>query len=149
MIKLTFMLDVDEDGWPPVAAEGLWCDQDGDFFRINNTPFFVKNIAYGDLIQVSAFDDAQVVLDRVVEESGNSTVWLYFQEDGASQPVLSELNGFGCGFEGGAIHGYFAVNVPKEVSMKEVERVLAPLEESGKLFVAYPADRHGDAAVGS
>ena len=143
MRKLTFRLDVDEDGWPPVAAESVWCEQEGDYFRVRNTPFFVKSIAYGDLIQVNAVDDAEVVLCRVVQESGNSTVWLYFQGDTAPQQVLAELNGIGCGYEGGAVPGYFAVNVPKNVSMNKVESVLAPLDECGKVFVAYPVDRQG------
>lgn len=141
-MKLTFRLDVDEDGWPPVAAESVWCEEVGDLYRICNTPFFVKGIAFGDVVRVKSVGNNEVTLDDVIEQSGNSTIWLYFQKEGIACAMLADLGDLGCGYEGSALDGYFSVNVPKAVDIDKVVNVFTSLEESGDLFVAYPADRH-------
>ena len=140
--KILFKIDTDKDGWPPVASEGIWCEQKDELYIICNAPFFVKGIAYGDIIRIRGVSDNEFVVEEVVEKSGNSTVWLYFGNKEVHKILLEDLGRLGCGYEGGAIEGYFSVNVPKDVSMDNVSNIIAPAEERGDVFAAYPADRH-------
>ena len=53
-VKVRFKLDVDHDGWPPAESEGLWAEPLGDdTFRVDNTPWFVRNLASGDVVRLS------------------------------------------------------------------------------------------------
>ena len=142
MKKIIFKIDADEDDWPPVASEGIWCEQKDDLYTICNAPFFVKGIAYGDTVRIRGVGDNEFAIEEVVEKSGNSTVWLYFGNKEVNKNLIEDLGHLGCGYEGGAVEGYFSVNVPKGVSMDEVSKIIALAEERGDVFAAYPADRH-------
>ncbi|MCW2498014.1 DUF4265 domain-containing protein, partial [Jatrophihabitans sp.] len=43
------------DGWPPVSSERLWAFSLGDdIYRIDNAPWFVRDLAIGDLVEARA-----------------------------------------------------------------------------------------------
>lgn len=140
MIKKHFRLDR-EDDWPPVRLESLWCEQVERGYKVKNTPLFIKNLAFDDVIEVVEEKDGEVVSWQLVALSGNSTLWLFFREDAPESDVLDSLSKLGCGFEGGAYKGLFAVNIPMACSIESVEALLAPYEDAGCLEAAYPADR--------
>jgi hypothetical protein len=49
-VKVCFRLEQDEDGWPPAGSEGLWAAPlGGDVYRIDNTPWFARNVAADDV----------------------------------------------------------------------------------------------------
>ena len=57
-VKVPFRLEVDEDGRPPASVESLWATDLGDgTVRLDNTPWFVRGVASGDIIRVEADDD--------------------------------------------------------------------------------------------
>ncbi|MFC9157849.1 DUF4265 domain-containing protein [Streptomyces bauhiniae] len=65
-VKVHFRLEVDEDGWPPASVESLWAVDLGDgTVRLDNTPWFVRGVASGDIIRVDAdHDRCRVGADR-------------------------------------------------------------------------------------
>lgn len=73
------VFDLPEEGaiWPPVTPERLWAakTQEKLHLAVRNTPFYVKGITYGDLILVCPDNERrEIVFDRLVSESGHSTV---------------------------------------------------------------------------
>ena len=55
LVHVIFPLEVDVDGWPPVSAERVWAFDLGDGrFRIDNPPWFVRNLAVGDIVEAQA-----------------------------------------------------------------------------------------------
>ena len=56
MEKVLFALDFEDgDDWPPVASEGVWCERVGAEYRLLNAPFFIKDLAVGDVFSVILF----------------------------------------------------------------------------------------------
>ena len=57
-VQLHFRMEVDQDGWPPASVESLWAVAlDDRTVRLDNTPWFVRGVASGDIIQVSVDED--------------------------------------------------------------------------------------------
>ncbi|MDV5143157.1 DUF4265 domain-containing protein [Streptomyces sp. SBC-4] len=51
-------MDIAEDGWPPASVESLWAVDLGDgTVRLDNTPWFVRGVASGDIIQAELDGD--------------------------------------------------------------------------------------------
>ena len=62
-VKVHFPIEV-EDGWPPVSGESMWAVHvEDEVYRLENTPFFVRGAAFGDLVQT--WRDAEGVLTVV------------------------------------------------------------------------------------
>ena len=147
MIELMFKLEQDEDDWPPVGAEGLWCQPVNSLYRVETCPLFVKGISVGDLIEAEADEDGRVFQFTVAEPSANSTVWLIFWDRSAINPTLQALRSLGCDTTGppeGTDAKICSVNVPANVDFTKVDAVLQPLEQPERIAVAYPSYRHTD-----
>jgi Domain of unknown function (DUF4265) len=89
-IKVIFELPQDDDGWPPAGSEGLWAvPVTSDVARLDNTPFFVRGVATGDLIRVRRNDDGQLQADERLQWSGHCTSALE-NDEGTSDWCPSE-----------------------------------------------------------
>ncbi|MEU1617315.1 DUF4265 domain-containing protein [Streptomyces sp. NPDC005722] len=56
-VKVHFRLEV-EDDWPPAGVESLWAVDRGDGrVELANTPFFVRGVANGDVVETSVDDE--------------------------------------------------------------------------------------------
>jgi Domain of unknown function (DUF4265) len=143
-VKLTFKLSEEERGPYPVATESLWCTPEGPLYRINNIPFFLENLSFGDLVSVKAADGeaGTFEIDSVVEASGHSTLWVMVSDKSVGTQVLDALVALGCGREGGVFEGVFALNVPPTVDLQEVLDALKPAIASGAVIADYPSIRH-------
>jgi len=147
VVELLFQLEQDEDGWPPVAVEGLWCEPQDSSYRVQTCPLFVKGVSVGDLIEVEQDQQGEVLSFTVLRPSENSTVWVIFWDESKIEPTLAELRALDCdttGPLGGWKTKLCSVNVPRSVSLTEVDALLEPLEELEQIAVAYPSNRHGD-----
>lgn len=78
------------DGWPPVSAERLWAfDLGNDRYRLDNVPWFARDLAVGDVVHaVSPDADSQPVLRGLLERSEHVTVRLIVFRSG---PLAGEL----------------------------------------------------------
>jgi len=146
MKEFLFRIEQDEDGWPPFTVEGLWCEPEGNLYRLRNFPLFVKGVAYDDLLSVDTDVTGDVTRYEVMEPSGNSTMWLIISEQSLRKRVLAELNDLGCGFTEGpeALRTLTSVNIQPHVRLADIDCVLDPLIDTGVVAVAYPALRHAD-----
>jgi hypothetical protein len=138
MKKVGFRLRI-EDGWPPYDAEFLWTEQRGEFLCIKSFPFFVKGIAFDDLIRVTRWEHDEVINWRMAKESNNSTIWIITHQNG--DEVLDKIAELGCGYEGAPFKSLYSVNIPPPVDKETVESILNSYESCGAISVAYPAFR--------
>lgn len=87
--RVIFPLEV-RDGWPPVGSERLGAFTLGNgLYRVNNVPWFVRNLAVDDVVAAEApADDAYPVFREVVEPSLHATVRLIVLRAG---PLMGQL----------------------------------------------------------
>lgn len=100
LVRVRFTLERDDHGWPPVESEGLWAEPLGrSLFRLDNTPWFARGVAAGDVIEGRR--DLELVwwFRRVRRRSGRLTVRVVNRSSNAlvGEPpdVLSELADLG------------------------------------------------------
>lgn len=143
-VKLTFSLTKEQAGPYPISTESIWCDVEGDYFRVKNIPFFINRLSFDDLIAVEKTKKGGWRIAKIIEESRNSTIWLYFTSWPEGGGVLDQIKLLGCLAEGGIFQGYYAVNVPANVDIGDVYSVIDIAEEQSLLLANYPSLRHKD-----
>ncbi len=137
LVKLRFRLDRDEDGWPPAESEGLWAKaQGGDTYRIENTPWFVRNLAAGDIVRANAGSDGVLWATEKATWSGHCTIRVIPRADGPLQgdlqAVLDAFASFGVTGEGALQYGMVALDVPKASDGRSVKALLVAGESDGR-----------------
>ncbi|UPZ29845.1 DUF4265 domain-containing protein [Streptomyces sp. LRE541] len=101
-VKVHFRLEITDD-WPPASVESLWAVDQGDgTARLHNTPWFVRGIAYGDIVATEPDEEGVRWAGEVVRRSENCTIRLIVLRDGGSggarQSVLNAFHELGvCG----------------------------------------------------
>ncbi|MEU4744782.1 DUF4265 domain-containing protein [Actinosynnema sp. NPDC023658] len=129
-VKVVFDLPTDEDGWPPVGTEGLWAIPlpERDHVRLDNIPWFAPDVAAGDVVRVRADEDGVLRVVERVEWSGHCTIRLIVYRKGPlagdRQRVLDMFAALGVEGEGLAQYGMVALDVPPEVDLAAVKRML-------------------------
>lgn len=141
-VKLTFRLSEEQAGPFPVSTESLWCIKEEGNYRIKNIPFFIDGISFDDLISIIHLSDDLVEIDEVIQASGNSTIWLYVKDELHGAEALNAIKLLGCGVEGGVLEGYFSLNVPSHVDIKEVNAIIEKAESHGFVISDNPSIRH-------
>ena len=139
---LTFALAV-EDGWPPVAAEGLPCRQLSNGYEVLVPPLFVKGLAVGDVIKIEEENDGQVTGWSTVQASLHSTMWVMAHGVDLSGELF-ELRALGCStasFPGEGIH---SIDIPPTLDPVELDSRLEGKFNGEQISVAYPAWRRED-----
>jgi hypothetical protein len=127
-----------EDGWPPVESERLWAEPLGDdLYRIDNVPWFARNLAEGDVVRASAPDGSSwpVVTDRI-SWSGNCTIRIIPLRSGPLggdlQAVIDRLVPLGAQAEG-ALPAFtlVALTIPPESDLAAIVHELQEGESNG------------------
>src|SRR5690606_29181714 len=114
-VKVHFQLVQDEDDWPPFTVESIWCTDLGDGrFQVNNVPYFVKGVSFGDLIVTKAREGG-AWFDHVDVPSRNSTVHIFSFDDGKTQDMIDWARQHDCIFEMAYERQYMALSVPEAV----------------------------------
>jgi len=137
LVHVVFELEVDADGWPPVGAERVWAEPLGaDTYRVDNTPWFVRDIAADDIVRAVAPDDQSwpVYVERV-RWSGNYTVRIIpFSAGplrGSLQAVLDLLTPLGADGEGAGTYPIVALTIPPEADIGSIRALLDQGEREG------------------
>jgi hypothetical protein len=112
MVKI--MLAYEEDD--KVEVESVWAKKEGEYYRIDNIPFFAPNIAWNDLISAEKEEDGALYFEALIKPSGHSTVQMIFFNEEDTVPAAKELEKFGCSWESSHIKKILAVDIPKEVN---------------------------------
>ncbi|MFD9684739.1 DUF4265 domain-containing protein [Kitasatospora sp. NPDC059146] len=136
-VKVHFRMEVDEDGWPPASVESLWAVDLGDgTVRLDNTPWFVRGVASGDVIRVSVDDDGLRWATETVHASENCTIRLIVLEGGGSaaarQTVLETFHQFGATGEGIEQFRMVALKIPPEADIQRIRTLLEHGEAQGR-----------------
>ena len=97
-----------------------WAGRVGDYFRLDNPPWFAYGVSDGDLVEATPTEH-EGVFDFVRGEapSGNRLVRIIFDNQEQTAPVLDHLTQMGCHYEG-YNKGFLAVSIPAAVSFEDV-----------------------------
>jgi hypothetical protein len=116
------------------GSESLWAEHVQNYeFKIRNSPFYAKDLSFGDTVDVEISPDGVFELRSVVGRGGHST-YRIFLGDGVTldSPGFLRywlpLETIGCRYEG-ATRRLFAVDVPPEADIHEVYGLLVAGEE--------------------
>ena len=75
VVKIRFRLLQGADGYPPCESEGLWATSlGGGAYRVANLPWFVPDVALGDVVRAEADRDGVLWAVARTEKSGNCTI---------------------------------------------------------------------------
>ncbi|MFH9617196.1 DUF4265 domain-containing protein [Streptomyces pratensis] len=127
--KVHFRMEVDEDGWPPASIESLWAVKLGNgTVRLDNTPWFVRGVASGDIIRVEVEDDGVLYARETIQPSQNCTIRLIVLKDegsaAARQTVLETFHRLGTTGEGIERFRMVALDVPPEADLPKIRKLL-------------------------
>jgi hypothetical protein len=136
-VKVRFRLDRDEDGYPPAESEGLWAvPLGGNAYRIDNTPWFARNVAADDVFVAEPDGDGRLWAVERLRWSGNSTIRVIPFQDGplagSQQAVLDIFVPLGVDGEGyGSGLNIVALTVPPNADLARIKRTLQQGEADG------------------
>ena len=135
--RVVFELDVDTDGWPPVGSERVWAfDLGNDRYRIDNVPWFVSNIAVGDIVRAIAPDNnSNPVFVGVLQPSNHVTVRVICFRAGPLrgdlQRVIDAFIPLGVYAEGVNHYGMVALDIPPSADLDAIHARLRRGVEDG------------------
>jgi hypothetical protein len=113
------------DGWPPVAAETMWCEPLGLFrYRIDNIPFFVRRIALDDVVFATGRGLPLRRFQRLHRYAGHCTIRLIPNNAADVATIRAELDALGCDTEFDGDHKLVAIDVPPAADARAVKRAI-------------------------
>jgi hypothetical protein len=101
-------------------TESVWATKIGDYYRIDNIPFFAKNIAPGDIVAVEE-DGDELYFDSLIEASGNSVVRIVLYNEKDILRITKELELMSCNWEGSHLPKLISVEIPKGIPYDKVK----------------------------
>jgi hypothetical protein len=113
-IEVWFKIEKDAEGYPVSQDwEELWASPVEAGFRLDSTPFFVKDIATGDVVSAVKTEEGYYRFDRIVSRSGNSNfrIWLHDAAVHEREEIAAVLRGLGCHVET-TLERLIAIDVP-------------------------------------
>lgn len=141
--KVLFALKV-EDEWPPVGAEGVWCEKVNENYKLVNPPFFIPNLAYGDVFKAEPDKENEQVFEfEVVEESGHSVIWVMNNLDIDTSEFIEALIKLGCSVESLEQFSLMTIDVPPDTDLEILDSALDLFNAKG-LEYAFPVWRLGE-----
>ena len=129
-VHVIFPLSKDVDGYPPVDNERMWAKKiDENVFRVENTPFYVRGISFGDLVEAKEISESVYGYIKLYKHSGYSTFRIHVGGDNIDKSkyvdsLLEKLKSFGCSTEGQDDNNLIAVNIPQEAPLQKVAEYL-------------------------
>ncbi len=114
-------------------TETLWVLQRDTGYEIDNIPFYVQELALGDVVSARPDESGALWYSELVHPSGHSTLQLWFAQEKEVEPVRTTLRQMGCASEVSDLHRLVAVDVPPEVPYDKVKAFLDQREEAGQL----------------
>src|SRR5687768_5168122 len=95
-VKMIVPLKRVSDGYPPVDFEGLWVELiDDATARVDNIPFFCRDLALGDVVKV-VHDGTEFRYLSTVRRSGNSLIRVVYYPPAVPDDLRRLIEAFGC-----------------------------------------------------
>ena len=135
-VKVRFSLQR-VDGWPPVESEGVWAEPLGDdLYRVDNTPWFVRNLASNDVVKALAGSDGVLWAVEREQWSGRLTIRVIPSRTGPlqgdRQAVLDAFRPLGITGEGMGQYNIVALDIPPEADLRAAKDLLRTGEADGR-----------------
>ena len=131
-IFISFDLEIEEDGWPPISTEILQALPLGNGkAQIDNTPFFITSIALGDVVKVSKPDGMKYFrCDELIEEGGNYALSIILRDHQSQDELILLLSEKEYFYEYGEFGNtkMYAVSVNEEKAFNKIKVQLDKLE---------------------
>ncbi len=90
--EIWFRIKKDRDGFPRTRDwEGLRCVKKGSGFQVESIPFYLNNVAFGDIVGAKVSGKGYWEFDSVIERSGYSVFRLLLRTDESPTMVVDEL----------------------------------------------------------
>ena len=134
MKKLFLNLEV-IDGYPPVSMESIWAEETEEgYLKINNIPFYSKEISFGDIVSVIQTEENYLLYDKTIIHSKNSTLRIVFFNENQKfkDKILAKLIDLGCESEVFNVN-FYAINIPIQVDIEEIYYFLDEFVETDDL----------------
>lgn len=147
LVKLSFALARDEDGYPPFDRESLWARPCAGGYELRNVPFYAQRVSWGDVVAARE-RGGELVFDRVVRTAGHSTLRIILFDEDRVEELLAGLRRLGCTWEVSNVQTYIAIDVAPEVPLSPVQRFLAEGESAGRWEYEESALRHEASSTG-
>ena len=126
MERVSFELE--PDAWHGQSVESMWATKlDDHLYKIENSPFFVKGIAFEDVVKTKLLD-GMISFVKTAISSGGSTYRILCKEctdETQFELFWKPLEVVGCKYEQGDF-GYrmYSVDVPKQANIQQVFALL-------------------------
>jgi Domain of unknown function (DUF4265) len=114
-------------------VETMWAVEREDGYELDNIPFYVKELALGDVVSATAETDGALYFSKLVRAQGHSTLRLLFSSKENIKPVRDALRQMRCDSEQSDLPSLVAVDVPPEVPYARVKEFLDGLKRDGVL----------------
>jgi hypothetical protein len=111
--------------------ESAWVTKEGDYYKLDNILFYAKGYACGDLIK-GVKRDGMLCADRVILESGHSTIQIIFFNENLVTKARGDLKTLGCESELSNMDTLISLDIPNNVSYKKILNFLQAGEKKEK-----------------
>ncbi|WP_261570965.1 DUF4265 domain-containing protein [Frankia gtarii] len=142
LYKVAFDLPNETATWAHASAERLWTRKTSAKMEVEvrNAPFYVKGIAFGDIVRVRAdHDRRELVFENFLTESGHSTVRIILKNGDARDMVDAMIRSFDCSWEIDTTGYLWAIDVPPEVDYGSMRAALLGVAVQGKIGIEEAA----------
>lgn len=138
LYKVAFDLPDETAHWARASAERLWTGKTSVKMevQVRNTPFYVKGVAFGDIVRVRAdHERREFVFEEFVSESGHSAVRIIIKGEGVGEEVDATLRTFDCSWEIDATGSLWAIDVPPHVDYASMRTALLQIASEEKIGI--------------
>ena len=112
---------------------------DSGLIKIDNVPFFVEEIAIGDVVKCFNLPEKKnYQFEEVIYEGTHKSVSILFINDSSKEHIYQFLKSKGCYCEYGEFGEFnmLAVDINDEVIYEDIEQYLSKLESEGTISYA-------------
>jgi hypothetical protein len=128
------------------GTEGLWATPADDGFVIDNYPFYLHGVNFGDLVEAAPVSPGMYQYVRTITKSPHSLYRVLFEDAHAARAteLLDNLGRLGCSHERGEMEGevLVAVHIPDAVDANAAWSILETGLNEGTWQVQEGEDRH-------
>lgn len=104
-----------------IDEEAIWVKPVGEYYQVDNIPFFAPNIAIDDIISVEE-EDGFLHFEELISRSGHSTVQIVMLDVIEKDRIIKQIEIFMCPWEGfGQI---IAIDIPPLFEYKKIKHFL-------------------------
>lgn len=143
MRKLSFDVEQDDSGYPPVNVESVWVKPvSGHLYEMDSIPFFTREATVGDVISAREDPSGNLWFQEIDRQSMHSLIRVVFFDHDCVESVVEKLRASGCGTEQMQEFNLVAVDVPGDVSLERVREFLDAQSSDGRIDYEEALLRH-------